>query len=319
MLRAAFAALASAFALSVSAQSYPVRPVRVIVPWPAGGSNDTAARIVAKAIGDSMGQPFVIDNKPGASGTIGADMVARSPADGYTLMIHSATHLANAYLYKRLPYDTLQDFAPVSLLASQPSALAVHSGIPAKTFGEFLALVKQRKGQLTYSSAGIASASHIPMAMLIAATGIDLLHVPYKGGSPQTLALVSREVDASITILSTALPHVQSGAIRLLAVTSSSRVELMPTTPTMAESGVTNFDFNPWIGLFAPAGTPRSVVDALANEVRRALELPQVRKALRDHVLEPMASTPAEFMDRLRRDSVKYEAVIKTTAAYLRD
>ena len=301
------------------AQDYPSRPVRVIVPWPAGGSNDTTARVVMKAVSESIGQPVVVENKAGAAGLIGANLVAKARPDGYTLMVHSATHLANAFLYKKLPYDTLRDFTPVALLAAQPSALAVRASLPARNVGEFVKLARSRPRGLSYSSAGVASASHLPMLMLTAATGVDLLHVPYNGGNPQTMALAAQEVDASITILSTVLPHLQSGAVRLLAVTSVGRSSAVPEVPTLAEAGIKDFDFTPWIGLFAPTDTPAAIVGKLNTEVRKALDRPEVRKTLQRQALDPWPASPAEFSRRVREDSDKYAALIRATGAGLKE
>ena len=206
----AFVALAL-LAGAVSAQSYPSKPVRVVIPWPPGGSNDVVGRIVTQKVGENVGQQFIVDNRAGAAGSIGADVVAQAPPDGYTLMVHSTSHVGNAHLYKKLPYDTLKDFTGVALLAAQPGALTIHPSLPVKTVKEFIALAKARPGTINYSSSGNGSAPHLSMELLVAMTGIKIVHVPYKGGAPQVTALVSGETQASLATVSTVLVHVQSG------------------------------------------------------------------------------------------------------------
>ena len=191
------------------AQTWPAKPVRVVIPWPPGGSNDVVGRIVMQKVGESLGQQFVVDNRPGASGAIGAEPVAKAPPDGYTIMVHSTTHLGNQHLYKKLPYDVMRDFAPVGTLAAQPGALAIHPSLPVKSVKEFIALAKAKPGQINYSSSGNGSSPHLSMALLTSMTGIDLVHVPYKGGAPQVTALVGGESQASLATISTVLVHVK--------------------------------------------------------------------------------------------------------------
>ena len=310
-----FAAVAMLFALPVVAQTYPSKPVRVVIPWPPGGSNDIVGRIVMQKVAESTGQQFVIDNRAGAAGSIGADVVAKAPADGYTLMVHSTSHVGNASLYKKLPYDTLKDFAGVGLLAAQPGVLVVHASLPVKSVREFIALAKSRPGQINYSSSGNGSAPHLSMALFVAMTGIKVVHIPYKGGAPQVTALVSGETQASLATVSTVLTHIHSGRVRALGVASAQRSGTLPDVPTIAEAGVPGYEMNPWIGVFAPAGTPREIINRLNAEINKALKHPDVSQNLASQALDPWSSTPEEFDARIRTDYEKYAKLIALTGA----
>ena len=297
------------------AQQYPVKSVRVVIPWPAGGSNDVVGRIVLQKVAESTGQQFIIDNRGGAAGSIGADVVAKAPGDGYTIMVHSTSHVGNAHLYKKLPYDTLKDFTGVALLAAQPGALTVHPSLPAKTVKDFIALAKSRPGTINYSSSGNGSAPHLSMALLVAMTGIDIVHVPYKGGAPQVTALVSGETQASLATVSTVLAHVQSGRLRALGVSSAKRSGVLPDVPTIAQSGVPGYEMSPWIGVFVPATTPKDIVNRLNAEINKALKLPEVNQLLASQALDALSSTPDEFDTRIKADYEKYARLIKLTGA----
>jgi len=309
-----FAGLAAAQTPSTgAAQSYPAKTVRVVIPWPPGGSNDVVGRIVMQKVGEALGQQFVVDNRPGASGAIGAEPVAKAPPDGYTIMVHSTTHLGNAHLYKKLPYDTLKDFAPVGTLAAQPGVLATHPSLPVKSVKEFIALARARPGHINYSSSGNGSAPHLSMALLISMTGIDLVHIPYKGGAPQVTALVGGEAQASLATISTVIVHVKSGRLRTLGVSSSRRSNILPDIPTIAESGVPGYEMSPWIGVYAPANTPKAIIDKLNAESNKALKHPDVATSLTNQVLDPQPSTPEEFAQRIKIDYEKYGKLIKAT------
>ncbi len=302
------------FAASVvAAQSWPVKPVRVVIPWPPGGSNDAVGRIVMQKVAESLGQQFVVDNRPGASGAIGSEPVAKAPPDGYTIMVHSTTHLGNQHLYKKLPYDVIRDFAPVGTLAAQPGALAVHPSLPVKSVKEFIALAKSRPGQINYSSSGNGSAPHLSMALLTSMSGIDLVHVPYKGGAPQVTALVGGESQASLATVSTVLVHVKSGRLRALGVSSAKRSAMLPDVPTIAEAGVPGYEMSPWIGVYAPANTPKAIIDKLNAEANKALKHPDVATSLTNQVLDPQPSTPEEFAQRIKIDFEKYGKLIRAT------
>ena len=300
---------------AVSAQPYPNKPVRVVIPWPAGGSNDVVGRIVLQKVAENVGQQFIVDNRGGAAGSIGADVVAKAPADGYTVMVHSTSHVGNAHLYKKLPYDTLKDFTGVALLAAQPGALTVHPSLPAKTVKDFIALAKNKPGTINYSSSGNGSAPHLSMALLVAMTGIDIVHVPYKGGAPQVTALVSGETQASLATVSTVLAHVQSGRLRALGVSSAKRSGVLPNVPTIAESGVPGYEMSPWIAVFVPAATPKDVINRLNAEINKALKSPEVSQLLASQALDALGGTPEEFDARIKADYEKYAKLIKLTGA----
>ncbi len=299
----------------VLAQPYRSKPVRVVIPWPPGGSNDVVGRIALQKVAESLGQQFVIDNRAGAAGSIGADVVAKAPADGYTLMVHSTTHLGNASLYKKLPYDTLRDFVGVALLAAQPGALTVHLSLPAKSVREFIALAKSRPGQINYSSSGNGSAPHLSMALFISMAGIKIMHIPYKGGTPQVTALMSGETQASLATISTVLTHINAGRLRALGVSSANRSGVLRNVPTIAEAGVPGYEMNPWIAVFAPAGTPKDIVNRLNAEINKALKHPDVSLSLANQALDPWSATPEEFEARLRLDYEKYAKLINLTGA----
>jgi tripartite-type tricarboxylate transporter receptor subunit TctC len=300
---------------AVAAQAYPNKPVRVVIPWPAGGSNDVVGRIAMQKVAEYTGQQFIVDNRGGAAGSIGADVVAKAPGDGYTIMVHSTSHVGNAHLYKKLPYDTLKDFTGVGLLAAQPGALTVHPSLPVKTVREFIALAKSHPGTINYSSSGNGSAPHLSMALLVAMSGINIVHVPYKGGAPQVTALVSGETQASLATVATVLTHVQSGRLRAIGVSSVKRSGALPAVPTIAESGVPGYEMSPWIGVFVPAGTSREIVVRLNAEVNRALRAQDVSQLLASQALDAMTSTPEEFDARIRADYEKYAKLIKLTGA----
>ncbi|HYK12599.1 MAG TPA: tripartite tricarboxylate transporter substrate binding protein [Burkholderiales bacterium] len=300
---------------AVSAQSYPSKPVRVVIPWPPGGSNDVVGRIVTQKVGENLGQQFIVDNRAGAAGSIGADVVAKAPPDGYTLMVHSTSHVGNAHLYKKLPYDTLKDFTGVALLAAQPGALTIHPSLPVKTVKEFIALAKARPGTINYSSSGNGSAPHLSMELLVAMTGIKIVHVPYKGGAPQVTALVSGETQASLATVSTVLVHVQSGRLRALGVSSAKRSATMPDVPTIAEAGVPGYEMSPWIGVFVPTGTSKELIAKLSSEINRALKAPDVSNLLSSNALDALGGTPEEFDVRIKADYEKYAKLIKLTGA----
>ncbi len=299
----------------VAAQTYPSKPVRVVIPWPPGGSNDVVGRIVMQKVAEYTGQQFIIDNRAGAAGSIGADVVAKAPADGYTIMVHSTSHVGNAHLYKKLPYDTLKDFTGVGLLAAQPGVLTVHPSLPAKTVRDFIALAKARPGTINYSSSGNGSAPHLSMALLVAMAGIDIVHVPYKGGAPQVTALLSGETQASLATVSTVLSHVQAGRLRALGVSSVKRTATMPNVPTIAEAGVPGYEMSPWVGVFAPAATPKDIVSRLNSEINKALKSPDVSQLLAGSALDALGGTPEEFDARIKADYEKYAKLIKLTGA----
>jgi len=296
-------------------QAYPVKPVRVVIPWPPGGSNDVVGRLVLQKLAQTMGQQFVVDNRAGAAGSIGAEVVAKAPPDGYTLMVHSTTHLGNGTLYRNLPYDVLKDFVGVALLSGQPGVLTVHPSLPVKSVREFIALAKARPGQILYSSSGNGSAPHLSMALFVSMAGINIVHVPYKGGVPQVTALVSGETQASLATISTVIGHIRNDKLRPLGVSSARPSKTLPGVPTIAESGVPGYEMAPWIALFAPAGTPKPIVERLNAEVNKALAQPDIVQKLESQALDPWPATPEEFNAKLKVDFEKYAKLIKLTGA----
>ena len=312
---AALVVLALLFApLPAFAQAYPAKPVRVIIVFPPGGSNDVTGRIVFQKVSEQVGQQFVIDNRGGAAGTIGADVVARSPNDGYTVMVQSATHIANAHLYKNLPYDTLGDFVGVTTLARQVGMLVVHPSLPVKSVKDFVALAKQRPGEIVYGSAGNGSYVHLTMALLNSMTGTTMTHVPYKGGGPVNIAIASGEVQAVIGTIASLVPNLKAGRIRPLGVTSDKRTAQYPDVPAIAEA-IPGYEFTAWVGCFVPKGTPRPIVDRLNEELRKALADPGVASKLTAQTLDPMHVTPEQFAARLNSDYEKYAKVVKISGA----
>jgi tripartite-type tricarboxylate transporter receptor subunit TctC len=300
----------------VLAQAYPAKPVRILVPWPPGGANDVVGRIVALRMTEQLGQQVIVENRGGASGTIGSELVAKGPADGYTIMVHSATHVANPHLYKRLPYDTLKDFIGVTPLAVQVGMLVVHPSLPVRTVREFVALGKARPDQVVYGSSGNGSFVHLAMALLNAATGTKMVHVPFKGGGPATIALASGEIQAMTATIGSLIPHIDSKRVRPVGVTSAKRVKQYPNVPAIGES-VPGYEFVAWIGAFVAAGTPRPVVDRLNAEFRKALEHPDTARILGGQTLDPMPMSPEQFGTLLKADYDKYEKVIKLSGARL--
>jgi len=296
------------------AQAYPDKPVRVIVVFPPGGSNDVTARIVFQKMSEIMGQQFVIENRGGAAGTIGSEVVAGSAADGYTIMVQSATHVANPHLYKKLPYDALKDFVGVTPLARQVGMLVVHPSLPAKSVKEFIALARTRPGEINYASAGNGSFVHLTMALLASVTNSKMVHVPYRGGGPAGTALIAGETQAMIATIGSLFPHIKSNRVRPLGVTSDKRTAQFPDVPAIAET-VPGYEFTAWVGCFAPAGTPKPIVDRLNAELKKALADPGVASKLTVQTLDPMHMTPEQFAARLKSDYDKYEKVIKLSGA----
>jgi tripartite-type tricarboxylate transporter receptor subunit TctC len=290
--------------------------VRVIVVFPPGGSNDVTARIVFQKMTEQVGQQFLIDNRGGAAGTIGAAVVATSPADGYTLMVQSTTHIANAHLYKKLPYDTLGDFIGITALARQVGMLVVHPVLPVKSTKELIALAKKRPGDIVYGSAGSGSYVHLSMALLESSTGTKMTHVPYKGGGPLNIALASGEVQTTIGTIASLVPNLNAKRIRPLGVTSEKRTTQYPDVPAIAEA-IPGFEFTAWVGCFVPKGTPRPIVEKLNEELRKVLADRGVAAKLSAQTLDPMPMTTEQFAARLKSDYAKYEKVVRISGAKL--
>jgi tripartite-type tricarboxylate transporter receptor subunit TctC len=312
MIRRSFLLLSLLAAAGVvSAQSYPTGPVKLIVPFPAGGSVDIVARSVAKRLSEVLGQPFIVDNRAGASGNIGAEIAAKSPADGYTLFVTSSGVLAaNMHLYKKIPFDPFKDFAPVIRLVNQPNILLVHPSLGAKTVLELIALAKAQPGKITMGSAGIGTGQDIAAQQFVMMTGTSVLHVPYKGGAPALTDLLGGQINAMFETSPTALPYVKQGKLKALAITSIKRSPLLPELPTVAEAGVTGYESVTWIGVVAPAGTPKPIVDRLNAELNKSLA-GDMGKQLAEISLDPLGGTPSDMANAIRQDSVSFGKIIK--------
>ena len=313
---AAAAVLIMCFApVAAMAQAYPAKAVRVVIPWPPGGSNDIVGRLVMQKMSENLGQQFIIDNRGGAAGVIGADAVAKSPPDGYTIMVHSTTHVSNPHLYKKLPYDTMKDFSSVGPLARQVGILVVHPSLPVKTVKEFIDLGKKRPNEITYSSSGNGSFVNLGMALMNSMSGTKMVHVPYKGGGPAAVAIASGEVQAMMATVGSVIPHINSNRLRPVAVTSDERITQYPQVQTIAEGGVRGYEFTAWIGALAPANVPKPIIDKLNAELQKALKDKSVAEKLSSQTLDPMFMSPEQFAVRLNSDYDKYARVIKETGA----
>jgi tripartite-type tricarboxylate transporter receptor subunit TctC len=293
------------------AQPYPQRPVRFIVPFAPGGTSDIVGRLMGTALGEELGQTFVIDNRAGAGATIGTAIVARAPADGYTLLVSHSGMAINETLYAKLPYDALADFAPISLVGVAPSAVVVTNTLPVRNMVDLIALAKKDPGKLTYGSAGVGSVGHLAVALLEYVSGTRFSHVPYKGGAPSVLATMTGEVNFSIPTLPSATPQVKAGKLRMIAVTTAKRSSVVPDVPTVAESGVPKYVYEVWHALFAPAKTPRLILDRLSKATLKVMENQELRAQLAAQGIEPTPSTPAQLDKLLRHDIALWAATIK--------
>jgi tripartite-type tricarboxylate transporter receptor subunit TctC len=303
---------ASLLATAALAQGYPAKPIRLIVPFAAGGGNDSVARLVGKHLSDSLGQPLVIDNRPGAGGVLGAELAAKAAPDGYTLFLGGVgSHAINPNLSDSLPYDPIRDFAPVALLAQAPLVLVVHPSVPADSFKAFVALARARPGQLNYASNGNGSSSHLAAVMFDSMTGVDMVHVPYKGLSPALTDLLSGRVQLMFSSVVAILPHIKAEKLRGLAVTGNRRLPSIPALPTIAESGLPGYEASSWYGVLAPAGTPREIVARLNAELVKALAQPEVRTSLLAEGAEPIGGTPEQFAAHIRYEKERLGKLIR--------
>ena len=310
------AAMLSALLLAGAAlaQGYPAKPIRIILGYPPGSAQEGVARLVTNEMMKTMNQTIVFEIRAGANGSIAGKYVSASPPDGYTVMVQSTTHVANAHLYKKLPYDVLKDFIGVTTLARQVGVLLVHPSLPTKTGKELLTLAKKRPGDLIYASSGNGSYAHMSMALFMAMAKVNMVHIPYKGGGPANIALVAGETQVLLTSLGSVTGHIEQGRVRALGVSSPDRSKQFPNLPAIAEF-VPGYDFVGWVGCFVPAGTPRPVVDALNAALKRALEDPEISSKLLGQTLDPLYSSPEQFAERLRADYSKYAEVVRISGA----
>jgi tripartite-type tricarboxylate transporter receptor subunit TctC len=316
----AFICAVSAFicapCISLAQSPYPSKPIRFVVPYPAGGPLDTVARLLAQKVSQSVKQPVIVDNKPGAGGNIGADIVAKSPADGYTILMGAvATHAINPVLYASIPYDPVRDFAPITQIASTPNVLVVNPSVPANNVREFIAYAKANPGKLNFGSGSTGSAGHLAGELFKTMAGVDMTHVPYKGAAPAMQDLIGGQIQVMFDNLASSLGQVRAGKVKALAVTTARRSSLAPELPTIAESGLPGFDISTWFGLFAPAATPREALDRLYVEFTRALAAPDVREKMLNLGAEPVGSKPEEFAAYIRGEAEKYARLVRASGA----
>ena len=294
------------------AQPYPNRPLRIVVPFPPGGGTDIGTRIVAQKLQEAWGQAVIVENKPGAAGIVGTELTAKSAPDGYTFMMGNiGTHAINVSLYKKLAYDPVKDFAPVSMVADLPLLLLVHPSVPANSVKELIVLAKSQPGKLNFSSSGAGGSMHVAAELFKSMTGVDMVHIPYKGGAPAVADLLSGQVALSFSTVLETIQHVKAGKVRALAVTNDHRSIALPDLPTIAEAGLPGYQSISWLALFAPAGTPKDIVNKVSAESVRILKLSDVKERLLAQGAEPIGSTPEQLAATLAADIAKYAKVIR--------
>jgi len=316
LLRCVAIALTSVLPFAAQAD-YPDKPLRLVVPFPPGGSTEPLARVLSQKLGESFGQQVIVDNRPGAGSTIGAEIVARSPADGYTLLLSSISNAISAALYPKLNFDIVRDFAPITLLATTPGVLVVHPALPVKTVKEFIALAKAKPEQLAYSSAGNGTPPHLSAELFAGMTGIKLIHVPYKGGGPSIIALLSGEAQLSIASLPSAIGHMRSGKLRALGVTTPQRTPSLPALPTIAESGVPGYAAETWLGLAVAARTPKDITARLHTATAKAMMLPEVRERLDALGYILRIGSAEEYSNFVQSEVDKWRKVVKTANVHV--
>jgi len=318
LLLAALVALASLCALDIAnAQpAYPTRPIRLVVPFPPGGTTDILARSVAQKLTEAWGQPVVVDNRPGAAGNIGAELVAKSAPDGYTLLMGTVgTHAINASLYAKMPYDHVKDFAPVILVAGVPNVLVVNPAVPANSVQELIAYGKAHPGKLNFASSGSGTSIHLAGELFKVSTGVNMTHIPYKGSAPALQDLVGGQVQLMFDNLPSALPQIKAGKLRALAVTSTTRAAALPNVPTVAESGLPGFEASSWFGILAPAGTPPAIVAKINAEVGKWVSSPEAKEKLLSQGANAIGGTPEDFAKHIQTETAKWAKVVKDSGA----
>ena len=298
-------------AFGAATDRYPARPIRLIAGFPPGGGVDINARIVAESLGGALGQTIIVDNRPGAGGRLGIELVSKAAPDGYTLGLGGIGMAISRALYDNLPYDTLRDFVPISLLTGQPNIVVAHPSLAAKSFQEFIALARTRPGKLSYSTSGIGTGTHLAAELLALSQKVQLLHVPYKGTVPALNGLLGNEVSISLSTFASALPHVKAERLRAFAVTSKTRARALPAVPTVAESGSPDYEYSTWYGLIAPAGVPRRIVEHLNKMTVAALDTPEVRQRCEAQGLDPIPSTSAHYAAYLKSETEKWTKVVR--------
>ena len=316
MLRWALCALFACIATVASAQSYPNRTIRLVVPFPAAGTTDILARAAAQKLTEAFGQSVVVDNRPGAAGNIGADLVAKSAPDGYTLLMGTVgTHAINPSLYSKMPYDHVKDFVPVVLVAGVPNVLVVNPALPVNSVADLIKLAKDKPGQINFASSGSGTSIHLSGELFKTMAGVDITHVPYKGSSPALVDLIGGQVQIMFDNLPSALPQIKAGKLRAIAVTSLKRAPVLPDVPTISESGLPGFEASSWFGVLAPAGTPAPIVARINAEVNKWLQSADARERLLSQGAEAAGGTPEQFAHHIRAESEKWAKVVKASGA----
>jgi len=313
--RVVFAALLCVGPIALHAQGWPAKPIRYVVPFPPGGSTDILARVIADKLTPSLGQPVVVENKPGAAGNIGTELVAKSPPDGYTILMATVAQSISETLYTNLTFSFARDLAPVALIALVPNVMVVNPAVPAKTVQEFIALARAKPGQINFASSGSGTSVHMSGELFKMLTGVDIVHIPYKGSAQALTDLLGGQVSVMFDNLPSSMPHIKSGKLRALAVTTAKRYPALPTVPTMVEAGVPGYEASAWFGIVAPARTPAAIVDRLNSEVNRSLNLPEVRERLEQQGAEPAPGTPADFGAFIKAEIAKWGKVVKASGA----
>ena len=307
----------SGFLSAASAQTYPTRAITIIVPFPAGGSADTLARLLGARLSEKFGQPVVVDNKPGVGGNIGTDLVAKAAPDGYTLLLAPSSIAIAPHLYKKLTYDPIKDFAPVTLIGNIPMAVVVNPSFPAKSIKELIALAKEKPGAIDYASAGNGTTNHLAVEQFKQITGIDLTHIPYRGNPLAVLDVIGGRVPVFFDFVLTALPHIRDGKVRVLATTGLKRSEVLPDVPTVDESGVPGFEAGTWFGIYAPAKTPQAIIDKLNTETLAAIADPAIEKRLKGLGVDIIAKGPKELGDLTKSDLAKWGPIVQKAGVKL--
>ena len=310
-IRVMFTLLALCAALPVAAQNYPAKTIRLVSPFPPGGSVDVVGRILAAKLTENLGQQVIVDNRSGASGIVGTEIVAKAPPDGYTLLINTLPLVTNQFLMARVPYDPIRDFEPISMVTSSPSLVTVHPSVPVRSIKELIAFARSRPGQLNYSAAGVGTNPHIAGELFNLLAGVNMVAVQFKGGGPADIAAIGGEVAATFGNISQQVTYVKSGRLRALAVTSAKRSSALPDLPTVVEAGVPGYEFLTWHGVLAPKGTPAPIVNLLSEQLKKILTAPGETKLWEERGLDVIASSPAEFATRLANEQKKWGDVIK--------
>ena len=298
------------FATVAAAQDYPTKPVRVIIPFPPGAINDTVGRLIATELTNRLGKQFIVDNRAGAGGVVGTELAANAPKDGYTLLVVSLVNTVNPWLYT-LNYEPIKSFAPISFVASSPNILVVNPQVPAKTLAEFIALAKKQPGKIQYASGGVGSFMHLGGELFKLSAGVDLLHVPFRGGGPAMTDVMGGHTNAAFATIPTSTPQVKAGKVRALAVGAAKRQAALPDVPTADEAGLPDYHVSNWVGLVAPAGAPPAVVDKLNKEIAAIMQSPEMQKQLENQGLEFISMTPAEFGTFMEKELAKWGRVVK--------